>query len=138
MWSSRKAGLERYDFDVDFIEGSAEEIPLDAGCADTVLVTYTLCTIPDVLRSLADVRRVLRPGGELVFCEHGEAPDASVARWQRRLTPIWSRFSGGCHLNRAIPKLLDEGGFEIRTLETMYMPGWRPASYNYWGTAVPR
>jgi ubiquinone/menaquinone biosynthesis C-methylase UbiE len=138
MWSSRKTNLERFDFDVEFVEGSAEEIPLDDGCADTVLATYTFCTIPDVIRSLVDVGRVLRPGGKLIFCEHGEAPDSSVARWQRRIDPLWSRFSGGCHLNRPIPSLLDQGGFEIRTLETMYLPGWRPASYNYWGTATPR
>jgi len=123
-------------FDVEFIEGSAEKIPLDSGSADTVVVTYTLCTIPDVARCLADIRRVLRPEGELIFCEHGAAPDESVRRWQNRLNPLWRRIGGGCNLNREIPLLLEQAGFTIRTLETMYIPGWRPACFNYWGTAV--
>ncbi|NIS68455.1 MAG: methyltransferase domain-containing protein [Proteobacteria bacterium] len=126
------------DFDVEFIELSGEEIPLEDGSADTVLVTYTLCTIPDVLRALGDMRRVLRPGGELIFCEHGAAPDESVARWQNRLNPIWSRVSGGCNLNRPIPSLIRQGGFNIKSLQTMYIPGWKLVSFNYWGTAVRR
>ena len=82
--------------------------------------------------------RVLRPTGHLLFCEHGLAPDASVARWQRRMNPVWKRFGGGCNLDRDIPALLDQGGFEVTDLETMYLPGWRPASFNYWGAARAR
>jgi len=123
-------------FDVEFIEGSAEKIPLDSGSADTVVVTYALCTIPDVARSLADIRRVLRPDGELIFCEHGAAPDENVRRWQDRLNPLWKRLGGGCNLNRQIPLLLEQGGFTIRTMDTMYIPGWKPVCFNYWGTAV--
>ncbi|MBW2494210.1 MAG: SAM-dependent methyltransferase, partial [Deltaproteobacteria bacterium] len=79
-----------------------------------------------------------RPGGKLIFCEHGAAPDASVRRWQERLNPAWSRIGGGCNLNREIPELIRAGGFEIEQLETMYLPGWRPAGFNYWGSAAPR
>ncbi len=125
-------------FEVEFIGLPAEEIPLGDSSVDTVVVTYTLCTIPDVAAALRQMRRVLRPGGALIFCEHGAAPDASVRRWQDRLNPIWKRVAGGCNLNRSIPALIGAAGFRIETLHTMYLPGWRPASFNYWGTATPR
>lgn len=125
-------------FEVEFIGLPGEQIPLEDNSVDTVLVTYTLCTIPDTTPALRQMVRVLRPGGDLIFCEHGAAPDASVRRWQDRLNPIWKRFGGGCNLNRPIPALIETGGFRITALETMYIPGWRPASFNYWGTAVPR
>ncbi len=123
--------------DVEFLDLPGERIPLDDDSVDTVLVTYTLCTIPDPELALRGMRRVLRPGGKLIFCEHGAAPDASVRRWQDRVNPLWKRLAGGCHLNRAIPDLLGAGGFRIEMIETMYLPGWRPATFNYWGTAVP-
>lgn len=125
-------------FEVEFIGLPGNEIPLEDRSVDTVLVTYTLCTIPDTAPALRQVSRVLRPGGELIFCEHGAAPDASVRRWQDRLNPVWKRLGGGCNLNRPIPVLIEAGGFRIERLDTMYIPGWRPASYNYWGVAVPR
>lgn len=125
-------------FDVEILGLPGDRIPLEDASADTVLVTYTLCTIPETGPALEQIRRVLKPGGELIFCEHGAAPDAGVRRWQDRINPIWKRFAGGCHLNRAIPTLLEEGGFEIRRLDTMYLPGWRPATFNYWGSAVAR
>jgi ubiquinone/menaquinone biosynthesis C-methylase UbiE len=124
------------DFDVEFIGLPGEEIPLEDGSVDTVVITYTLCTIPDTAVALGQMRRVLKPGGELIFCEHGAAPDANVRRWQDRINPVWRRFGGGCHLNRAIPELIEQGGFRIERMDTMYIPGWRPASYNYWGSAV--
>lgn len=124
--------------EIEFIDLPADEVPLDDDSVDTVLVTYTLCTIPETTPALLQMARVLRPGGELIFCEHGAAPDASVRRWQDRLNPLWKRFGGGCHLNRPIPELIEAGGFRIQALETMYVPGWRPASFNYWGTAVAR
>jgi ubiquinone/menaquinone biosynthesis C-methylase UbiE len=128
----------RASFHVTFVTAGGEEIPLDSGSFDTVLLTYTLCTIPDYEPALREIARVLDPGGRLLFCEHGLAPDAGVRRWQNRLNPVWRRLGGGCHLNRDIPDLLGRGGFEIEGMETMYIPGWRPASYNYWGSAAPR
>jgi len=131
----RKARVEP-GFHVEFVEGSAEAIPLDAGSVDTVVITYTLCTIPDAVRAVEEVRRVLRTGGELLFCEHGAAPDESVRKWQDRLNPLWSLVGGGCNMNRPIPVLLERGGMRIRNMDTMYLPGWKPASFNYWGAAV--
>ncbi len=125
------------EVDVEFIDLPGEEIPLPDRSVDTVLVTYTLCTIPDTTAALGQMRRVLTANGRLIFCEHGAAPDADVRRWQDRLDPVWQRLGGGCHLNRAIAPLIEQGGFRIETMETMYLPGWRPASFNYWGRAVP-
>ncbi|HLF34846.1 MAG TPA: class I SAM-dependent methyltransferase [Cyclobacteriaceae bacterium] len=124
--------------EVEFIGLPADEIQLDDGSIDTVLITYTLCSILDTTPALRQMARVLRPGGELIFCEHGAAPDANVRRWQNHLNPIWKQFAGGCNLNRPIPDLIEAGGFRINALETMYIPGWRPACFNYWGIAVPR
>lgn len=121
---------------VELVGLSAEKIPLPDASFDTVLVTYTLCTIPDPLGALREMRRVLKPGGHLLFCEHGRAPDESVRRWQDRLTPWWKPLAGGCHLNRDIPALLREAGFRSDDLEQMYLPGPRPLTYNYWGSAV--
>jgi ubiquinone/menaquinone biosynthesis C-methylase UbiE len=125
-------------FDVEFVPAGAEEIPLDSSSVDTVVVTYTICSIPESEAALREMARVLRPGGKLLFCEHGKAPDAKVSRWQNRLNPIWRRFGGGCELNRDIPEVIREGGFAITEMETMYLPGWRPASFNYWGAAEAR
>ncbi len=122
-------------FEVEFIGLPGEEIPLEDSSVDTVLMTYTLCTIPDTESALRQMARVLRPGGELIFCEHGAAPDPRVRRWQHRIDPVWKRFGGGCHLNRAIPSLIKQGGFKVNELDTMYLPGWRPATFNYWGSA---
>ena len=127
-----RAGLK-----VELVTLSAERIPYEDASFDTVLVTYSLCTIPDAVAALREMRRVLKPGGRLVFCEHGRAPDESVRRWQDRLTPLWSRFAGGCHLNRDIPALLAEAGFRSDDTQTMYLPGPRPLTFNYWGTARP-
>lgn len=124
-------------FEVEFIGLPGDEIPLEDSSVDTVVMTYTLCTIPDTEPALRQMARVLKPGGELIFCEHGAAPDPSVRRWQDRIDPIWQRLGGGCHLNRAIPNLIRQGGFEINEIDTMYLPGWRPSSFNYWGSATP-
>ena len=123
-------------FDVEFIELPGEEIPLDTDSVDTVLMTYTLCSIADTRIALQQMKRVLKPGGQLIFCEHGAAPDADIRRWQDRLNPLWSRLAGGCQLNRKIPDLLEEGGFRIRDIQTGYIPGWKPGSFNYWGSAL--
>jgi ubiquinone/menaquinone biosynthesis C-methylase UbiE len=122
--------------DVEIIHGRAEAIPLDDACVDTVLVTYTLCTIPDAPAALREMARVLAPGGRLLFCEHGMAPDRGVRRWQRLLGPAWRRLGGGCNLDRDIPGLIRDAGFTITGMHASYIPGWRPASFNFRGAAV--
>jgi ubiquinone/menaquinone biosynthesis C-methylase UbiE len=117
------------------LEGSAEAMPLDDASVDSVVSTWTLCSIPDVALALGEVRRVLKPGGRLLFVEHGLAPDANVRRWQRRLNPAWKRLAGGCHLNRPIPELVRQAGFEIDHLEAGYSEGPRPMSFTYEGVA---
>jgi len=123
-------------FEVEFLKASAESIPLRDGTADTIVATFALCTVPDVKKALGEMRRVLKPGGELIFCEHGAAPDAKVRRWQDRLNPIWKKVAGGCNLNRQIPVILEQEGFKIREMDSMFIQGWKLASFNYWGTAV--
>lgn len=130
--AARRAGIG-----MELVNASAESIPLASQSIDTALITYTLCTIPETAPALAEIRRVLRPGGRLVFCEHGLAPDANVRKWQKRITPVWKPLAGGCHLDRDIPALIEQGGFRIAKIDTMYLPGWRPASFNYWGVAQP-
>ena len=127
-----KAGLP-----VDLVGLSAEKIPLPDASFDTVLITYTLCTIPDAHSALLEMHRVLKPTGKLLFCEHGHAPDASVARWQERLQPLWGKVAGGCHLGRDIPALLRGAGFRLPSLETGYLPGPKPFTFHYWGAALP-
>lgn len=122
--------------EVELLRAGAEEIPLASASCDTVLVTYALCTIPDVVTALREMRRVLAPGGRLLFCEHGLAPEGRVRRAQNWVNPVWKRIGGGCHLNRDIPSLIRQAGFELTSLETTYLPGWRPGSFNYRGTAV--
>ena len=136
LWSLAQTRVGESPIELEFLEARAESVPLEDNSVDTVVVTYTLCTLPDVDVALAEVRRVLRPRGEFVFCEHGAAPDSSVRRWQDRLNPAWRRLAGGCHLNRDIPLLLEAAGFRIDDLDTMYLPGWRPATFNYWGVAT--
>jgi ubiquinone/menaquinone biosynthesis C-methylase UbiE len=123
---------------VEFIEGSAEAIPLKDASVDTVVTTWTLCSIPDAPRALREMRRVLRPGGRLLFVEHGRAPDSNVMWWQDRLTPVWKRLGGGCHLNRAIGTLIEDAGFRFDRFETGYMRGPKPMTYMYEGSARPR
>ena len=136
MSKMASAAVEAVAFDVEFVSAGGEQIPLDSESFDTVLMTFTLCTIPDAERALREIARVLKRGGKLLFCEHGAAPDAGVRRWQNRIDPLWRRLAGGCHLNRDIPGLIRRGGFEITRMDTMYIPGWRPASFNYWGAAA--
>ena len=135
MSKMASAAVEAVAFDVEFVSAGGEQIPLDSESFDTVLMTFTLCTIPDAELALREIARVLKRGGQLLFCEHGAAPDAGVLRWQNRINPLWRQLAGGCHLNRNIPGLIRRGGFEITRMDTMYIPGWRPTSFNYWGTA---
>jgi ubiquinone/menaquinone biosynthesis C-methylase UbiE len=121
---------------VDLVGLSAEQIPLPDASFDTVLITYTLCTIPDPHAALLEMRRVLAPTGTLLYCEHGRAPDASVHRWQERLQPLWGPLTGGCQLGRDIPALLAAAGFTLPDLQTRYLPGPRPFTFHYWGEAL--
>ncbi|SEE38023.1 Methyltransferase domain-containing protein [Rhizobiales bacterium GAS188] len=120
---------------VTLVEGSAEAIPLDAKSIDTVVTTWTLCTIPQAANALAEMRRVLKPSGKLLFIEHGLAPDLGVRNWQNRLTPAWKFISGGCHLNRPIQTMIESAGFRCDRLETGYMPGPKPMAFIYEGSA---
>lgn len=130
---------EKSGVPVEFMVSGAESIPLPDNHVDTVLVTFTMCTIPDVASANKEMLRVLKPGGKMIFCEHGLAPDAGVSKWQDRLDPIWGKIAGGCHLNRNIPSLIEEAGFNIDSMEQMYLPSTpKFAGYNYWGTAVAR
>jgi SAM-dependent methyltransferase len=123
---------------VDLVEGSAEAIPLDDHSVDTVVTTWTLCSIEDAPRALAEMRRVLRPAGRLVFVEHGRAPDAGVRWWQDRLTPAWRCLAGGCHLNRAIADLVAGAGFRVERMDTGYLRGRNPMAFMYEGSATPK
>ena len=120
---------------VEMVGITAEKLPLADAAFDTVVSTYTLCTIADPVAALREVRRVLAPGGRLLFSEHGRAPDANVLKWQSRLQPYWSKLAGGCMLDRDIPAILKEAGFDPQ-VQSMYIPGPRIVSYHYWGEAV--
>jgi len=133
------ARIEQAPFEVRWLGLPSEEIPLEDDSADTVVLTYTLCTIPDSQAALAQMRRVLKPGGRLLFSEHGAAPDEAVRRWQDRVNPVWKKLAGGCNINREIPKALEAAGFEIPELDTMYLPGTpKIAAFQYWGHATAR
>lgn len=121
---------------IELLEGSAEAIPLEDESVDTVVTTWTLCTVPDAVRALDEMRRVLRSEGRPLFAEHGRSPDAKVRRWQDRLTPLWKRVAGGCQLNRPIEQLLEDAGFWIERLDTGYMKGPKLMTFMYEGCAL--
>jgi ubiquinone/menaquinone biosynthesis C-methylase UbiE len=121
---------------VEFLSQSAEDaLPVPDESIDTIVMTWTLCSIPDPPRALAQMKRVLKPDGRLLFIEHGLSPDAKVAAWQDRLTPVWKKIGGGCHLNRKPDELLAVAGFAIKELKTDYLPGPPPMTYTYQGFA---
>lgn len=122
-------------FPVELIAHTGEEIPLDNRSLDVVVTTWTLCTIPDPVKALKEMRRVLKPAGTLLFAEHGLAPDSGVRLWQERLTPLWRKLTGGCNLNRKIDELIRTSGFRIVQLDMGYATGLRPMSYMYSGRA---
>ena len=127
---------QKNELEIEFLQCGAEAIPLPNNSVDTVVITYTLCTIPDTQLSTKEIIRVLKPSGKLLFCEHGIAPDINVAKWQKRINPIWSKIVGGCNLNRDIPKLIRSSGLKISKMEEMYIPSTpKFAGYNYWGVA---
>ncbi|MGB0921675.1 MAG: class I SAM-dependent methyltransferase [Alphaproteobacteria bacterium] len=131
-----QAKAEELGMAVEFLGLKGEEIPLDDNSVDTVVITYTMCTIPDVMTALGQMRRVLKPGGQMLFSEHGKAPDAAVRKWQDRLNPIWGVIGGGCNLNRDIPGLVEQAGFKMTEMQASYIPGPKFASFHYWGQAV--
>lgn len=133
--AKKKAGGK--SFPIDFLAHSGEEIPLDEAAVDTVVMTWTLCSISDPGRALADMKRVLRPGGTLLFAEHGLAPEPRVRAWQHRLNPLWRRITGGCNLDRRMDALVAGAGFEVLSLETGYAKGPRPMAFIYCGRARP-
>jgi ubiquinone/menaquinone biosynthesis C-methylase UbiE len=120
---------------VDLVQGSAVEIPLADNTIDTVVMTWVLCSIADPSAALREMRRILKPGGKLVFVEHGLSPEPGVERWQHRLTPIWSHLAGGCHLDRKVDELIRSAGFDLTRLRTEYAHGPRPMTYMYLGCA---
>jgi len=121
---------------IDLQRGSATDLPLESESVDTVVMTWTLCSIPDPLAALREMRRVLNPGGSMLFVEHGLSPEPGVARWQHRLTPLWRRLAGGCHLDRNIDDLVRTAGFDLAQLQTGYSQGPRPMTYMYEGRAL--
>ncbi len=123
--------------DVHFIADSCENIPTENSAFDTVVVTWSLCSIPEPEQALAEIRRVLKPGGSLIFAEHGLAPHPEVARWQHRLNPVWGMIGGGCHLNRKIDHLIQQAGFRFESLTEGYVEGPKFAAYMYRGIARP-
>ena len=126
------------DINVNFITSSAEDIPFPDDYFDTVLITYTMCTIPSVLQANKEIRRVLKHNGKMIFCEHGVSPDENIKKWQKRLNSIWGKIAGGCNINRNIPVLIKSSGFKIVEMDEMYLPKTpRIAGYNYWGYAKP-
>jgi ubiquinone/menaquinone biosynthesis C-methylase UbiE len=120
---------------VSLLRASAEDLPLADAVFDTIVMTWTLCSIPNPMAALTEMRRVLKPGGRLIFVEHGLSPEIRTARWQRRLTPYWKRISGGCHLDRKMDELIRSAGFEIDAMETGYMKGPKPWTFMYRGSA---
>lgn len=126
------------DLSVTIVAGEAEALPFPDQSFDSVVCTFTLCSVNDPGRALAEVSRVLKPGGQFYFCEHGLSPEPEIARWQRRLDPLWSRLAGGCHLNRPVSQTLVQAGYRLGSVERAYLPKTpRIAGWNEWGAAQP-
>ena len=137
LWAKNIIDTKNLPFEFAFTEAFAENIPEENNKFDTVVITYALCTISDTNKALAEMRRVLKPNGKLIFCEHGKAPDKVIQKWQNLINPLWKNIGSGCNLNRDIPLIIEENGFKINNLEKMYISEWKPLSFNYWGTAEP-
>lgn len=137
MWKRSEARRAACPIPVERIGISGENIPLKDESFDSVVVTYSLCTIPDPIKALQEAKRLLRPGGKIYFLEHGQAPDPSIKKWQKRIDPIWKLIAGGCHSGRDIPALFEAASLEFESIEEMYIsaPGPKVLKYNYWGVA---
>jgi SAM-dependent methyltransferase len=132
-----RSKIAHVPFPVELECQSAERLQVDTGSVDTVVTTWTLCSIPDPLEALREMKRVLRAGGRLLFVEHGQSPDPGVRAWQRRLNPLWRRIAGGCHLDRKVDDLIRSAGLSIDYMKAAYLPGPRPMTYTYEGSARP-
>ena len=131
-----KVAAKKVDIDLELIHSGAEDITLENDSVDTVLITYTLCTIPDIEKSISEIKRVLKNDGNLIFCEHGKSPDKHIANIQSFINPVWGIIFGGCNINRDIPKIIQDAHFEIDSMEQMYLPNTpKFVGYNYWGSA---
>ena len=125
------------NLNVDFLVNGAEEIKLPSNSIDTILLTYTLCTISEPHEALKEIKRVMKSDGRVLFCEHGTAPDEAIQKWQNKINPIWGKLFGGCNINRNIPNILLESGLKINRLDEMYLPSTpKIVGYNYWGNAT--
>ena len=136
LWEKREP-IKGLGFHYEFIEAVAEDMPFEKNTFDTIVITYTLCSIPDFQTALDSLRKVLKTNGKFLFCEHGKAPDKRVLITQNMINPLWKLIGGGCNINRDIPSIINENGFKILNLKTMYVPGWKPLSFNFWGEAKP-
>ncbi|XUU60090.1 class I SAM-dependent methyltransferase [Erythrobacter sp. HA6-11] len=136
LLDAARAASEERGWHTDIKQGVGEEIPFASSTFDTVVCTYTLCSVSDPAKVLSEVRRVLKPGGQMLFLEHGRAPDASVAKWQMRVEPVWKRLAGGCHLTRPVGATLRGAGFDVEPMGQGYMPKTpRIAGWMEWGIA---
>jgi len=136
-WQLAQPAVLQSDVVIEYCKGSAEDIPLATDSIDTAVITYTLCTIPDPGRALAEVIRVLRPSGRVLVAEHALAPEASVAKWQNRVNGFWGKMAGGCHINRDIRGLIEATPLKVQDWQAMYLPKTpKIAGYNVWGTAI--
>lgn len=121
--------------DCELIKSSIEDLVLADKSIDTIVSTYTLCSVSDIEKAFAKFKKILKPGGTLLFSEHGLSPDPAISQWQNRLTPFWEKITGGCQLNRHIPTMIETGGFHIQSLKSDYLCGLRFACFNYLGSA---
>lgn len=136
MRKKAKPVIDASGLNVEWLGLGSEQIPLQDNSVDTIVMTYTLCSIADGSTALAEMRRVLKPEGMLLFSEHGRAPDDNIRKWQSRINPFWKVLFGGCHLNKPIPEMFCAAKFEIQELDEMYIPGPKIAAYNYCGMAT--
>ena len=128
---------QNLEIKVDFLINGAEEIKLKSDTIDTVLITYTMCSIPNINEALKEIKRVMKSDAKFIFCEHGIAPDKNIMKWQNRINPLWSKLFGGCNINKDIPEILNANGFKIKSLDQMYLPSTpKIVGYNYWGQAT--
>lgn len=135
IWKRSAARRAACPILVERIGLSGEDIPLESNTVDSVVVTYSLCTIPDPVKALLEMKRIVKPGGKILFSEHGKVPDNKVHKWQNRIDPIWKKIAGGCHTGRDIPSLFRQADLSFESLDEMYIPGPKVLGYNYWGVS---